>query len=226
MIIRQRIIEYLQKHPEGVDDDALAEALGLRRRQQANSRCRALAQEGLVGRRQVLGKIHNFWIGQESVLTRPPRPVSQPTTSLQYPPNHRSSNWFWEGNVQDQVVRYLRVHGWTIRSCADTASHQHGKDIVAEQSGTVLWVTVKGYPTGTERTNATVQARHWFKDAVYDIVRYRGENDRVLLAIALPDFPRYRNLAERARWFEPVAPFFYYWVQPTGIVTIGQGVVE
>jgi hypothetical protein len=30
MTIEERIIDYLQNHPEGVDDDRLTEALGLR----------------------------------------------------------------------------------------------------------------------------------------------------------------------------------------------------
>ncbi len=37
MTTKQRIISLLQNHPEGVDDDALAQALGLSARQQAHS---------------------------------------------------------------------------------------------------------------------------------------------------------------------------------------------
>lgn len=187
--------------------------------QQANISCRALAQEGLVSRRQVLGKIHNLWIGQEATIALPSQPVSQMTANPHLPPHYKSDNWFWEGNVQDQVVRYLQAHKWAIRSCADTASHQRGKDIIAKRNGSELWVPVKGYPTGTKRTHATVQAGHWFKGAVFDIIRYRGENERALLGIALPDFPRYHRLAETIRWLEPVASFVYYWVQPTGEIT-------
>lgn len=65
MTIRERIVAFLQRHPEGVDDDALAKALQLKYRQQANSRCRQLEEEGLVVRRHVNGKIHNFWVGNE-----------------------------------------------------------------------------------------------------------------------------------------------------------------
>jgi hypothetical protein len=226
MTIRQRIIEYLQRHPEGVDDDELAEALELRRRQQANSCCRELEQAGLVSRRRVLGKIHNFLIGQTPAAPLIEYSVSLAEPGLNRTQSAKSDTWFWEGHVQDQVVRYLQANGWGIRSCADTASHQTGKDIVAEHDNAELWVTVKGYPTGTMRTKAIVQAPHWFKDAVFDIIRYRGENDQVLLAIALPDFPRYRSLAETIRWLEPVARFVYYWVQPTGQVLEEYGIVR
>ncbi len=43
-------------HPEGIDDDDLARVLNLSARQQANSRCRQLAKEGLVIRRQFQGQ--------------------------------------------------------------------------------------------------------------------------------------------------------------------------
>ena len=65
MTIRERIVAFLQEHPEGIDDDALAEALQLKSRQQANSRCRQLEKEGLLIRRRVSGKIHNFWVGSK-----------------------------------------------------------------------------------------------------------------------------------------------------------------
>ena len=32
MTIREQIVAFLQEHPEGIDDDALAEALQLKRR--------------------------------------------------------------------------------------------------------------------------------------------------------------------------------------------------
>lgn len=59
-----------------------------------------------------------------------------------------SRPWFWEGTVQAAVVRV-----------ADTRTHRTGKEIEAERDGTALWITVKGYPTGTARTAAPTQAR-------------------------------------------------------------------
>jgi len=63
--VRERILAYLQQHPEGVDDDELARALQLSVRQHANSCCRQLAAEGVIERRKVEGKIHNFFIVPE-----------------------------------------------------------------------------------------------------------------------------------------------------------------
>ena len=213
MTIRERIEAFLQEHPEAIDDDALAEALQLKYRQQASSRCRQLAKEGLVIRRRVSGKIHNSWVGDK------PAAPSQ-TQSTQATPALRAVSsaelWFWEGNVQAAVVRYLAAQNCIIRSVVDTASRQRGKDIVAERNGKPLWVTVKGYPRGTNKTNPSTQAGHWFKQAVFDIIEYRGEDKTAQLGMALPDFPRYRRLAQRINWFQPVAKFVYYWVQESG----------
>ncbi len=218
MTIKDQIIEYLQRHPEGADDDYLAKVLDLSARQQANSRCRQLESEGLVERRRVRGKIHNFWIGDKGgrVTTTPSsvKETKQPQT------NPKKDNWFWEGNVQSQVVRFLAGQGYDIMSVADTASHQRGKDIIAEKDSLPMWVSVKGYPAGTAKTHPSTQAGHWFKQAVFDILEYRGEDKEVKLGLAIPDFSRYRDLAQRISWLQPLAIFTYYWVQESGDVIV------
>jgi hypothetical protein len=214
MTTKQRIISFLQSHPKGVDDDDLKKALGLRFRAQANMRCRELERDGLVIRRQVNGKIHNFWAGK---AVEPGLPV---TLIPQQSQGNLSKydNWFWEGSVQSKVISYLAIQGYQIRSVADTASHQQGIDIVAERDGKPIWISVKGYPQGTERTNPSVQAGHWFKEAIFDIIAYRERDKNVLLAVAFPDFPRYHSLAKRVTWLKPVANFNYFWVKESGEV--------
>ncbi|HEC36344.1 MAG TPA: MarR family transcriptional regulator [Anaerolineae bacterium] len=207
--MRGRILAYLRDHPEGVDDDELTRALNLKYRQQANSRCRQLAADGIVERRRVRGKIRNFLVDPEKAFA----PRVQPEPAEDRP-------WFWEGNVQDVVIRYLRSQRYRIVSFADTASRQPGKDIEAERDGVPLWVTVKGYPEGTARTHPSTQAGHWFKDALFDIVLWRGESETAELALAMPDFPRYRDLAEKVAWLQPVARFFYIWVREDGSVVL------
>jgi predicted transcriptional regulator len=53
MSARDRIITLLKTHPDGLDDDVIAETLEFSRRQQANSRCRELEREGIVERRSL-----------------------------------------------------------------------------------------------------------------------------------------------------------------------------
>jgi len=205
--IRERILEYLNQHPEGVDDDELARALQLKARQQANSRCRKLSTEGFVERRRIGGKIHNFLIAPERTFA-PPVP----------PEPAEDRPWFGEGNVQQVVVEYLRKADYRIVRFADTATRQPGRDIEAESKIGPLWVTVKGYPEGTDRTRPSTQAGHWFKQALFDIVAWHGEDQAVELALALPDFPRYRDLAARVVWLQPVARFSLIWVMEDGTI--------
>jgi len=117
-------------------------------------------------------------------------------------------------------VRYLRSQGYRIRAVADTASHQTGKDIVAERNGRQLWVSVKGYPRRTAKTHPSTQAGHWFKQASFDILEYRGENEDVELGVAMPEYPRYKELAKRIEWIKPVTGFVYFWVRANDEVTV------
>jgi hypothetical protein len=211
MTTKQCIISFLQTHPQGIDDDELTKALNLSRRQQVNARCNELEKEGLVIRRRVNGKIHNFWAGKPTIAV----PASTPKPSYDSP---NSELWFWEGNVQSQVVNYLSSLNFQIRSVADTASRQQGIDIIAEKEGKQLWVSAKGFPKGTDKTHPSTEAGHWFKEAIFDIIEYRGQNKTVLLAIALPDYPRYHSLAEKISWLKPVANFIYFWVRENGEV--------
>jgi hypothetical protein len=134
--------------------------------------------------------------------------------------NIDAENWFWEGNVQAQVVTYLASQKFKIMSVANTASREPGKDIVAERDGKELWVSVKGFPKGTARTQPSTQAGHWFKHAVFDILQYRGESKNNALGLALPDYPRYRTLSEKIAWLKPIAKFVYFWVQENGDVVV------
>jgi hypothetical protein len=211
MTILDRITAYLKEHPEGVDDDELAWALQLKQRQQANSRCRQLAEQGLIERRRVNGKIRNFWLGGRTI---PPSPAKGGGEKEGTEP------WFSERNVQAALVKHLAIEGWAVRSVADTANREHGKDIVVEQAGKLLWVPVKGYPKGTPKTHPATQAGHWFKQAIFDILKYRGESNTAELGVGLPDFPTYRSLAEKIAWIQPVARFTYFWVGETGTVSL------
>lgn len=217
MTIRDRIIAFLQARPEGIDDDSLAVALKLKYRQQASSRCRQLAQEGILVRQTVNGKIHNIWRAQPAT-DAPVAAVATPATPTWAVDTTKP--WFWEGNVQTAVANYLVSQSYTIQSLANTATKAPGKDMMAMRNDIPLWITVKGYPTGTAKTRPSTQAGHWFKQAVFDIIAYRGEDANAELGLALPAFPRYRTLAQKIAWFQPVAGFAYYWVQENGIVEV------
>ncbi len=208
--VRERILDYLSQHPEGADDDELTVALSLRYRQQANSCCHQLAKEGFIERRRANGKLRNFL---KSVTKTEERHIEKRRRApLAVEP------WHWEGNVQSSVAEFLRAKGYSILRMADTRNREAGRDIEAQKDNQTLWVTVKGYPKCTPRTRPSTQAGHWFKDALFDIIYWRGENSRLELVMALPDFPRYRKLANRAAWLQPIARFSLMWVQEDGTV--------
>jgi len=123
--------------------------------------------------------------------------------------------WQWEGRVQERVVGFLRDSGWTVTRTADTANRERGKDIEAVGTGGQrLWVTVKGYP----EKSPDQQARHWFAEVVYDLVRYRTGDQTVLLGAGLPSQKTFKKLAARIAWLKRELPFQFYWVQEDGSV--------
>jgi len=118
--------------------------------------------------------------------------------------------WYWEGNVQTTVARFLASEGWVIESVADTASRQRGVDLVATKRARRLAIEVKGYP-GTvyargERagqpkpTAPTTQARHWFAQALLTAILTGGTTEQTEVAVAFPDMPRFRELIGRSDW--------------------------
>lgn len=124
--------------------------------------------------------------------------------------------WHWEGHVQARVVDSLKDRGWDIVSTSDTASRAQGVDVIARKGGTELWVSVKGFPVATPKTQPALQARHWFAGALFDMILYRGESS-VQLAIALPaGFVTYETLARRTAWLRKSTPFSILWVNESG----------
>ena len=112
--------------------------------------------------------------------------------------------WFWEGHVQRRVEEHFRVEGWAVLSAADTAARETGIDLVLERAGERLNVEVKGWPSTTYRrgekagqpkpTAPTLQARHWYAGAFLTAALLRDADGDARVALAFPDFPRYRKL--------------------------------
>lgn len=117
------------------------------------------------------------------------------------------SDWFWEGHVQARVADHLRDVGWIILAEADTVSRQTGIDLVAERENERLNVEVKGWPSTTYRrgpkagepkpTRPSTQARHWFAGALLTATVLRDARSADRIAMAFPDFARYRDLLRR-----------------------------
>ena len=92
-----------------------------------------------------------------------------------------------------------------------------GKDIEAvDPDGSVLWVSVKGFP----QSSPNIQARHWFSGALLDLALYRAENGRARLALGFPSgFKTYENLVRRTKATLGYFECQVFWVSENGDVS-------
>ena len=217
-------------------DDCLAPAAGWNQRQQANQVGRRLEARGAISRPRgqcvacrkmktvsVLGGGSAASAARRAPGLVVPGPSPAPTVRPASPASHsepgEEREWYWEGHVQAAVVAHLSTTGWRVTQVTDTASKAQGVDIVARKDGRDLWVTVKGYPRATSATNPSTQARHWFSQALFDVVRYRTERPDIAIGVALPDgFTSYLNLQPTVEWLHGSAPFVYFWAGEDGSV--------
>jgi hypothetical protein len=144
--------------------------------------------------------VRDAFAARETCETRPAgsSTISAPTSSP-------DRDWYWEGNVQAALAMHLESEGWQILSLADTARKEHGADIQARKGGRVLRVEVKGWPAKGQyadprrageikRAQPSTQAGHWYSQALLHVIRDLAAHPADEVAIALPDWPRFRSL--------------------------------
>ena len=125
-------------------------------------------------------------------------PESGPSTDL---------SWAWEGSIQEALVRWLELSGWTVERQADTASGEHGVDILASRADDRLAVEVKGYPQATyqrgeragqpKKWHPASQARTYFGNAIHTALVMRDSLPGAQIVVAFPDVPGYRALLDQ-----------------------------
>lgn len=136
--------------------------------------------------------------------------------------------WHTEANVQASLVTALAADGWRILSVANTATKEHGIDVIASLGGRTVGVEVKGFPSRNyadpsragemKRTSPSTQAGHWYSQAVLAAMRLRGKEPGWSSVIALPDFPRYRDLFSETAGSLGAAQIEVWWVKEDGSV--------
>ncbi|TDC56649.1 hypothetical protein E1212_01360 [Jiangella ureilytica] len=139
-----------------------------------------------------------------------------------------AAGWPWEGEVQSLFAAYLREHGWRLVSLADTASREHGVDVVARKDDRRLGAEVKGWPSAgyadvrradeIKKTRPSTQAGHWYSQALVKAVMLLDSHPGHESLVVLPDMPRYRDLAERTRTGRAAAGVHVLFVAETGSV--------
>jgi Holliday junction resolvase-like predicted endonuclease len=143
-------------------------------------------------------------------------------------PAKASGEWHTEANIQASLVTALAAEGWRILSVANTATKEHGIDVIAARDGQTVGVEVKGFPSRgyadparageVKRTSPSTQAGHWYSQAVLAAMRLRGKEPEWRSVIALPDFPRYRDLHTETAGSLAAAQIEVWWVDQTGAV--------
>lgn len=139
-----------------------------------------------------------------------------------------AGEWHTEANIQAALVTALAGEGWRILSVANTATKEHGVDVIASRDGQTVGVEVKGFPSRgyadparageVKRTSPSTQAGHWFSQAVLAAMRLRGKEPEWRSVIALPDFPRYRDLHAETAGSLSAAQIEVWWVDRAGRV--------
>ena len=120
-----------------------------------------------------------------------------------------TTDWFWEGNVVEALARSLSSEGWVIVRKTNTHTKERGVDIHASKGQTTLLIEAKGYPSKhyrdpsraaeQKRTNPINQAQQWFSHALLKALRLQTKYPDAKVALAFPDFPRYRALFEETQ---------------------------
>lgn len=193
-----QILAALGEAPGGLTDVELARLFD-KHQAHIHTTCERLAAQNFVVRDKNVRPLRNYLArSAEGIQARLPRqdPIKNQLAA--------QDEWFWEGNVQAALVSHLAVTGWRILRTADTASREHGVDIIASRNDETLYVEVKGWPSRVyadpsrsgelKRTQPTVQANVWFDSAIVAALRLRQRHLEAKIAVCFPDFPRYRDL--------------------------------
>jgi len=215
MTNKKKVLKYLSNNHQPICDDCLASELNFPQRQVANQICNNLSNQGIIERQTSTChickkvKLANRISEVKERIKEVPQQSLESTKSGGQP-------WYWEGNIQSSIVSWLSKKGYKIYSVANTRKRNPGKDIIAESSnGKRLWISVKGYPDKSSNT----QARHWFAQAIFDLILYRDESYSVDLAMGLPyKFVTYINLSKKVGWLKKNLPFKIFWVSHEGKV--------
>jgi hypothetical protein len=153
-----------------------------------------------------------------------PRPAAGPAAPLA-----DGDGWHVEAQVQGMVVAHLVQEGWQIMSVTDTVRRERGIDIVASRAGQTLAIEVEGFPgrgyadprRAGERRRAqpVTQATDWYGRGVLAAMLTRSRMPDARSVIALPDFPRYRDLFRETSKSLRLCCIELWWVSKDGDVT-------
>ena len=213
MTSRDKILQFLSNNPNGACDDCISGKADVIPRQQVNQICRPLQKQGIIERTRKNCPFCKTFKIVNNMTRNANHPIKLPDKGNT---TEQPRSWNWEGNIQSVIIQYLCENGYKIVRVANTENREQGKDIEATTpAGKTLWISVKGFP----EKSANTQARHWFSQALFDMILYKAENHNAQLGIGLPDgVSTYLNLGSRISWFKEACGFNFFWVSQDGKV--------
>ncbi len=214
---RERIVAYLNAHPEGADDDQLAVALAIAPRQTVNQICRALFAKGVISRDEdsYTRKKVNRLVGEAAIPSTPvPVEPSLPVTQLFILEDETSVRAFpyqdaiglSEDSVKAAIAAVLQLEGWEtdIRW-----GRVHGIDIAAWRGNERLVLEAKG-----EGSRNPMRV-NYFLGALGELLQ-RMESPDACYGIAVPAHRQYVRLILRLPlWVRSHLNLCFYLVRPT-----------
>jgi biotin operon repressor len=174
--VQQRLLDELSAAQRPLDDDVLADRLGMVR-QQVNQAARALAGQGLLRRvPNADGKLVNELVSGIA------------NSQARVAPPGESSRWLLsEDEVKAGLAAHLEARGYAVRVAW---GRERGVDLEARQGELRLLVEAKGeVPRSAQQVN-------YFLGALGELVQ-RMTDPAAAYALALPDNAQYRGLVRR-----------------------------
>jgi Winged helix-turn-helix DNA-binding len=196
---KQRILEYLAQHPQGADDDQLAELLAISPRQTVNRMCRELEDDGLVVRMAgSSGKIVNQSARSAHASSPSPQPASPASLITVIGPlitlrtDEAARQFAYDGEIdlkEKQVSRAvkaaLEADDWQVTV---KEGHAHGIDLDAHRGAARLILEARGEGWRSQMRD------NYFVGALGQLLQ-RMDTDEVSYGLALPAHRKFVRLA-------------------------------
>ena len=228
---RERILDYLSRHPQGADDDQIAAALGIGQRQQVNQICRGLAASGIIARSadHLSEKLVNRHIA--STVAAPAAPpmaqlVAAPVRSsrlvslddqaalLKFA--YTGEVGLTEDQVKGAIESALGADGWKTTVMW---GHAHGIDVEATRGADHLVLEAKG------EGSLSPMRVNYFLGALGELLQ-RMDSPDAFYGLALPAHRQFVGLIDRLpTWVRGRLNLRFYLVRPAADGTHDVGLV-
>ena len=172
-----------------------------------------------------------YSLALEPSLTSPVISDSTDTLTSDNEEWDKTDDWFWEGNVQNNIVDYLKSQRYSDIRTVDTKSKEQGPDISANKDGKPWIIEVKGYPSDKyvettsqhkkgdpKPTRPATQARHWFSGALLEALLSKSEKPNLEIGLGFPNYGTYIKFLNRLSYFRGKLDIHAFIVENNGQV--------